>query len=499
MVPVWWWSPRVWCSLRFACGELLKDEQVSTLFLTTALFNQCVQQHPEAFCGLRHLLFAGEMVQPQWVRRLLEHSPPERLLHVYGPTENTTFSTWYEVQVVAEGARTVPIGKSIANSQAYVLDGGLHPVPAGMVGELYLGGAGLALGYWNQEALTAERFIAAPWNGDRLYRTGDLVRVLEQGDLEFIGRRDQQVKVRGFRVELSEIETCLHDHPAVLQAAVTARPTPEGHLQLAAYVVVTDDSQLSEQDRLTDLRTHLKQRLPDYMLPQHLRVLNTLPLNRNGKVDHASLPEIDSSQSASPSLHFAPRTPYEQLVAESFSEILQVNQVGLHDNFFELGGHSLLAMQALSRIAKTFGVELPVRVLFEAPTVGELAKRIESALTEENSLAPPLCRRDQPRLPAPLSFAQQRLWFLHQLAPHSSAYNIPLALRFHGRLDEDALQAALNELVTRQAALRTRFVAGEGPAQQQIESAGTLPLAHRDLSSLPVDQRLAEAQRLASS
>ncbi len=194
-------------------GELLKDEQVSTLFLTTALFNQCVQQHPQAFAGLRHLLFAGEKVQPQWVRRLLEHSPPQRLLHVYGPTENTTFSTWYEVEEVAEGARTVPIGQSIANSQAYVLDGALRPVPAGMVGELYLGGAGLALGYWNQEALTSERFITAPWNGDRLYRTGDLVRVLEQGQLEFIGRRDQQVKIRGFRVELSEIEACLHDHP----------------------------------------------------------------------------------------------------------------------------------------------------------------------------------------------------------------------------------------------------------------------------------------------
>ncbi len=235
--------------------------------------------------------------------------------------------------------------------------------------------------------------------------------------------------------------------------------------------------------------------VPDRKAMFNMTVLTSLQLTTSGKVDRRALPLPSPVETSSG----RPRTPIEEGILAIFTEVLEVSTTGRGDNFFELGGHSLLATQVLSRIAKTFGVELSVRVLFEAPTVMELAKRVESALTEENSIATPLLPTRRPRLPAPLSFAQQRLWFLHQLASHSSAYNIPLALRFHGRLDEDALQAALNELVTRHAALRTRFTRVEGSARQQIESAGTLPLAHRDLASLPEDQRLAEAQRLGSS
>jgi amino acid adenylation domain-containing protein len=353
----------------------LRARGVDTLFLTTALFNQVAREAPHAFGSLTRLLFGGEAVDPAAVRAVLAAGPPRHLLHVYGPTENTTFSTWHRVASVGAGARTVPIGRAIAHSTAFVLDGALRPVPVLVAGELYLGGDGVARGYLRRPALTAERFVPDPFSGTpgaRMYRTGDRVRWLADGTLGYLGRLDQQVKIRGFRVEPGEVEAALRAHGAVREAAVVVREDEPGEKRLVAYVAGETDADA--------LRAHLRRGLPEYMLPAAFVVLGALPLNRNGKVDRRALPAPDLSTSEG--RYVAPATPDERALAGIWAEVLRLERVGVRDNFFDLGGNSLLATRVVSRACRQCGAEVTVRCLFEEPTISGLARRVAERRTD---------------------------------------------------------------------------------------------------------------------
>ncbi len=364
----------------------LQQQQISLLFLTTALFNQMAQEVPTAFSGLRYLLFGGEVADPQSVRTVLEQGTPQHLLHMYGPTESTTFASWYEVQAVANDNGSIPIGRPITNTQIYVLDSNLKPVPIGVSGELYIGGDGLAQGYLNRPELTMERFVEHPFRGNgewgmedgeshptpRLYKTGDLARYRSDGNIEFLGRVDDQVKLRGFRIELGEIEAVLSQHPGVQATIVLLHDVPSDK-RLVAYLV----SYPQRVPTSSDLRRFLKSKLPAYMVPAAFVLLDALPLTANGKVDRQALrlfaPTMDRTE-----LSQAPQTTIEQTLATLWQQLLGQEPIGIHDNFFELGGHSLLATQLMSRVRDAFQLEVPLRSLFETPTIAGLAATIET-------------------------------------------------------------------------------------------------------------------------
>jgi amino acid adenylation domain-containing protein len=354
----------------------LREQKITVLFLTTALFNQLAREVPFIFNGIRYILFGGEAVEPRWVAEILKHGRPQRLLHVYGPTENTTFSSWHLVENVPEGAITIPIGRPISNTQLFVLDKYLQPSPIGVPGELHIGGAGLARGYLNRPELTQEKFIKNPFSeepGSRLYKTGDLARYLPDGNIEYLGRIDNQVKIRGFRIELGEIEAVLGQHPALRENAVVVHEAEKTDKRLVAYIVQHQEQVIEN----TELRAFMKERLPDYMIPSALVTLESLPLTHNGKIDRQALSQLSVNHDISEEQFVAPRTPQEELLAGIWADVLKIERVGVHDNFFELGGHSLLATQVMSRLRDTFDIELPLRELFESPTVAELIVPIE--------------------------------------------------------------------------------------------------------------------------
>ena len=465
-------------------ADFIQERGVTTLFLTTALFNQISAEKPSAFAPLRHLCFGGEAVDPRAVREVLAKGRPGRLLHVYGPTENATFSTWQLVEHVGEHDVTVPIGRPIDNSTMFVLDARLRPVPTGVGGELYVGGVGLAHGYHLRPDLTAERFVPNPFGpaGSRLYKTGDHVVQREDGAVDFIGRIDNQVKIRGFRIELGEIEAVLRGEPDVREVVVLARDGGQGGKRLVAYVVPG-----SEVD-VENLRSSLAAKLPSYMVPSAFVTLDALPLTPNGKVDHAALPAPDQAGSDA---HVAPRTPAEELVAGIWREVLGVERIGVHDNFFDLGGHSLLAMQVVSRIGKTFERDMPTRVLFEEPTIAGVAAWLD-AHTRSGAGNPPITRVERTG-DMPLSFAQERLWFIDRMLPGSAMYNVPLAYRLRGDLDHAALGASLNEIVRRHESLRTSFPpTDDGQPCQRIHEFEPRALELVDLTANADSEHAAE-------
>jgi acyl carrier protein len=414
---------------------------------------------------------------------------------MYGPTETTIWST---VARVEPGEGPVPIGRPIAATRALVLDARLRPVPVGLVGELYLGGTGVARGYLDRPGLTAERFVPDPFPaepGARLYRTGDLARYRPDGSLECLGRIDGQVKVRGYRIELGEVEAALSAHPDTRAAAAVAREDATGENRLIGYLVPRATRPPGDDD----LRAFLRDRLPEYMVPSVFVTLDALPLTPNGKVDRKALPDPEPTLTGTGggAPYVPPRGPIEEALAEACAEILGRDRVGVHDNFFDLGGHSLLAAQLLARIRETFAVELSLRSLFEAPTVSALAHQVEDALREGAGLdIPPLepAGRDGP---TPASFAQQRLWFVDQLDPGSPTYNMPTLVRLTGRLDLDVLRRCFDELIDRHETLRTGFVASDGQPAQAIVPAVPVELPVEDLSDFPAAEREAEAMRRA--
>ncbi|MEH2372337.1 non-ribosomal peptide synthetase [Nostoc sp.] len=360
----------------------LREKGISVLFLTTALFQQIARDVPQAFATLKYLLFGGETVNTRWIKKILKHGVPKHLIHVYGPTENTTFSSYYYVEELPELSTSFPIGRPITNTQIYILDTHLQLVPIGVTGELYICGEGLAREYLNRTELTAEHFITHSFNNKpriRLYKTGDLGRYLPDGNIEFLGRIDNQIKIRGFRIELSEIEAVLSQHLAVRETVVIAAEDVPDDKYLVAYIVPNLEQMPTQdvQSFASLLRQFLKEKLPEYMIPRAYMLLECLPLTPNGKVDHRGLPTPDTITFNNQD-YVAPRSQVEELLAQIWAKVLGKEQVGIHDNFFELGGHSLLATQLTSRIRDTFQIDLPVRNLFEAPTVEQLTKYIET-------------------------------------------------------------------------------------------------------------------------
>ncbi|HEX5752319.1 MAG TPA: amino acid adenylation domain-containing protein, partial [Archangium sp.] len=476
-------------------GEHLERTRINVLFVTTALFNQMARERPQSFSVLRQLHFGGEASDPKWVREVLQKGAPGKLMHVYGPTESTTFATWYHVEQVRDGVTTIPIGGGLSNTTLYVLDRNGMPVPVGVPGELYIGGEGLAWGYLHRPELTAEKFVPHPFAtqpGERLYRTGDVVRWLPEGSLEFVGRVDSQVKVRGFRIELGEVESALVGYPGVGEAVVMVREDSPGDRRLVGYVVARE----GQAFEVSELKAYLKDTMPDYMVPAALVKLDKLPLNPNGKVDRKALPVPDQVQTSQE--YVAPRNETERLLAQLWSEVLAAPRIGIHDNFFDLGGHSLLATQALSRIRTAFKAELPLRDFFESPTIAALALKLDASLKAGQGIqAPPLTRVSREGS-LPLSFAQQRLWFLDQLQPGSSFYNVPTAVKLEGALDVAALESSLSALVQRHESLRTTFHSEQGQAVQVIAPNGALPLQVVDLRSLPSAEREAEVRKLTT-
>ncbi|MGW0238879.1 amino acid adenylation domain-containing protein, partial [Streptomyces sp. NPDC002996] len=426
------------------------------------------------------LVVAGEATSGELVERW---SAGRRMVNAYGPTESTVCAT---MSGALEGGGLPPIGTPVTNTQVLVLDGGLRPVPAGVAGELYIAGAGLARGYLGRPGLTSERFVANPYGGpgERMYRSGDVVRWTADGELEFLGRADDQVKVRGFRIELGEIESVLARHPAIGQVAVVVREDRPGDKQIVAYPVPEPGQELP---RPAALRAHVGADLPDYMVPAAFVAIDAIPVTPNGKLDRKALPLPDLAALAAGR---APRTPQEEILCGLFAEILGLPRVGIDDSFFDLGGHSLQATRLVSRIRSVFDAELPLRSLFETATPAGLALLLRDTDSARGAVRA-VERPDR----VPLSFAQRRLWFLAGFDGPSAGYNIPLALRLTGALDRHALGAALGDVVARHESLRTVFAEQDGRPHQVILDAGaaTPVLDVRPATGADLDEQLAAA------
>jgi amino acid adenylation domain-containing protein len=455
--------------------RFLADHAITGMELTTAYWHEWVDalgrsgRAPDP--ALRFVAVGGERLRVDRLAAWQAYGVD--LVHVYGLTEAGVTTTTHRIRPGdrTDGMLDVPIGRPVANTRTYVLDAGLQPVPVGVVGELYVAGAGLARGYLGRPALTAERYVADPFGppGTRMYRTGDQVRWNARGELEFVGRTDHQVKVRGFRIELGDVGAALGRHPAVAEVAVVVREDRPGDKRLVAYVVPAAGHDLAG----VDLREHARRALPDYMVPATVVPLGRLPMTPNGKLDRRALPAPAPDVPGR-----APGNALEETLCGLFAEVLGLAAVGVNDNFFDLGGHSLLAVRLLSRIRAETGLDLAVRQLFERPTVAGLATAMTAA-----SGRPALTRRERPAV-LPLSFAQYRLWFLRELEGSGATYNTPLALRLTGTLDPTALAAALRDVVERHESLRTVFPVTGGEPSQRV-----LPMTEVDdlLSIVDVD------------
>ncbi|MFC7107721.1 amino acid adenylation domain-containing protein [Nonomuraea rubra] len=501
-------------------ARLVTEHGVSAAYLSGSLFNVIVDECPDALAGLRRLIVGGEAPSPAHLRRALDRHPRLRLRNGYGPVEGMIFMTTHPV---TDTGGPVPIGTPLRGKRVHVLDARLRPVADGEVGELYAAGDGLALYYAGRPGLTAERFVADPFGapGGRMYRTGDLVRRGPGGVLEFVGRADEQVKVRGFRIEPAEVEAVLARHPGVARVCVVAREDVPGDRRLVAYVVPRPGAAAVD---VAGLRAQAAGVLPEFMVPSAFVVLESLPLTGTGKLDRAALP--------APSYEAAgagePRSEVEQALCGLFAEVLRVPGVGVDDDFFALGGDSLMVARLLSRIHAELGAEVGVRTLFETPTVAAIAEHIDAVADRIDAIAGPLGTVAEPRSPsvagastpltagtraaggsgslpvarevpgggAPLSAAQRRLWFLDQVDA-GVAYNMPMLVRLRGPVDVPALRGALEDVVARHEPLRTVFTVHDGePAQRVLPAGEPAPgFTAVEVPAAELDERVAEAAR----
>jgi amino acid adenylation domain-containing protein len=479
-------------------ARLIAEKKITYICAVPSFYRLLLEQaQVEQLRSLRIVHVAAEAVPPKLVERHHQLLPETQLVNIYGPTETTVWCTSYEFRP-HDDLSVIPIGHPSHNMQAYVLDDYLQPAPLGVVGELYAGGAGVARGYLNRPDLTAERFIPHPYStepGARLYRTGDRVRMLASGEIEYLGRVDHQVKVRGYRIELGEIEAVLLQQEGVREAAVVVREDEPGDKRLVGYVATDEAQRLSAGE----LRARLQKKLPEYMMPSAFVLMEKLPQTTSGKVNRLALPAPEAGRDTLAESFVAPRTPIEELLARIWGEVLKVESIGINDDFFALGGHSLLATQLVSRVRESFAVDLPLRALFEWPTVAGLAQRVEAMMRDgqDASLQPlvPVARDGH----LPLSFAQQRLWFIHKLEPSSSAYNLPVAVRLAGRLNVPALERTLSEIVNRHESLRTSFGMSDGQPVQLIAPPVALQLPVLDISHLAEHERITEARTRAAA
>ncbi|MDT0454754.1 non-ribosomal peptide synthase/polyketide synthase [Streptomyces sp. DSM 41527] len=480
--------------------RLAAGGEVTALWLTAGLFRLLAQDAPDCFDGLCQVWTGGDVVPAAAVRRVLAACPGLTVVDGYGPTETTTFATSFAMTDAAAVPGTVPIGHPLDDMRVHVLDARMRPVPPGTAGELFLAGEGVARGYLGRPGATADRFVADPSGppGGRMYRTGDLARRRLDGTVEFLGRADDQVKIRGFRVEPGEVEGVLAAHPGVADVAVVAREDRPGTKRLVAYVVGHNGDNGHDGDNghnsldVEALRAHARRTLPDYLVPTAFVPLTALPLSANGKVDRAALPAPAAGPDRPEPV--APRTEAERRTAEVWADVLGVPDVGVEDDFFALGGDSILSIRLASRLAEAFRAEVTPRAVFTHPTPAGLAALLEQG---ESAPAGPGAILPAPRDTAPpLSFAQQRLWFLDAFAPGSTEYITPLALRLRGRLDTAALGAALTALAARHESLRTTFDSEDGQGIQVIHPPQDVPLPLHDLTALPADDRTAQLERL---
>ena len=477
----------------------LEEKAIERLFVPFVALQQLAEVAVDSKLvnsHLREIITAGEQLQitpaiSQWFSKLNDCT----LHNHYGPSETHVVTTFTLTNSVDTWPLLPPIGQPIANTQIYILDKYLQPVPMGVPGELYIGGVCLARGYLNRPELTQEKFIFNPFykpGESKLYKTGDLARYLPLGNIEYLGRIDNQVKIRGFRIELGEVEAALSQHSDVQASCVIPREDTPGDKRLVAYLVANQEC----TPTISELRQFLKAKLPEYMIPNAFVMLESLPLTPSGKVDRRTLP-VPDLHSEITDKYVAPRTPIEELLAQIWAQVLKVEAVGIYDNFFELGGHSLLATQVVSRIRNIFKVELPLRELFATATLGELALVIEQLQQQNLQLsAPPIVPRAK-NTDLPLSYAQQRLWFLDQLQPLSAFYNVPVALRLVGTLNVAALEQSLQKIIHRHEALRTNFVTVDGQPTQVIQTQGNWKVSIVDFKYLSTTEQEIATQQLA--
>ncbi|WP_459502279.1 non-ribosomal peptide synthetase [Bacillus sp. C1] len=476
--------------------ECIERYRVTTMHFVPSMLSTFLEYMEQSkvkkdVSSLCQVFTSGEALNTEQVRRfkgVFYDFQQTKLCNLYGPTEATVDVTYYDCDLEKEPV-LIPIGRPIDNTKLYVLDQNQQVVPIGVAGELYLGGVGLARGYFNRPELTAERFIPHPFKeGEQLYRTGDLVRYLNDRNLEYIGRIDNQVKIRGFRIELGEVEAVLHDHSSVKEAVVLVREDHPGDKRLVAYVVGEGNTR--------EWREHIKVQLPNYMVPAHFVEIEAMPLTPNGKIDRKALLALDIQSMSVNSATVSPRTPVEELVASVWSQVLGIENIGVQNSFFELGGHSLLATQVVSRLKEVFQVELPVRELFEYPTVEALAKRLDQLRKgDKKREIPPLIPMERGEV-IPLSYAQQRLWFIDQFTPNSALYNMPMVCRLTGNWVLEALEKGWNQLIERHESLRTVFYEVDGHPVQRIQPYVFRSLSQMDLTMLSPEEREAEVKRL---
>jgi amino acid adenylation domain-containing protein len=470
-----------------ALVDHLQRYHITQLILVAGVLRSYAPTLQGQLSTLRQIITGGDMADAHAIATVLGAGGAGQVLQTYGPTETTQFVSTLALRKAPTGSSPIPIGSPIANARIYILDAHGQPTPLGVTGEIHIGGVGVAQGYLRRPDLTAQRFVPDPFGepGSRMYKTGDLGRWRADGTIEFLGRNDHQVKIRGFRIELGEIEAALRSHPEVSEAVVLARDGAPGDKRLVAYVV----GEVAPEA----LRTHLGARLPEYMVPAAYVRLDALPLTPNGKLDRRALPAPETDAFGT-RVYEAPQGEIETLLTRLWSELLGINGISRHDDFFILGGHSLLAVQLSSRIRTALGVEVPLAELFAQPTLAGYARRVAAATASALPAIVPAPRQEA----LPLSFAQQRLWFLAQLDERAgAAYAIPGGVRLKGALDVAALQAALNRIVSRHEALRTCFGSVDGAPVQLIASPEVgLALWQVDLPSHA--DREAELQRMAA-
>ncbi|MBV9774197.1 MAG: amino acid adenylation domain-containing protein, partial [Gemmatimonadetes bacterium] len=469
-------------------AETIEGEGVTTLHFVPPMLQAFLEATEEGRCGgIRRVVCSGEALPFELQERFFARFPAAELHNLYGPTEAAVDVTY---QACRPG-EPVTIGRPVANTRVYLLDETGEPVPVGVPGELHIGGVQVGRGYLGRPELTAEKFVPDPFGepGARLYRTGDLARWRADGTVAYLGRVDFQVKLRGFRIELGEIEAALREQPGVREAMVLVREDHPGEQRLVGY--------LTGEGNAEEVRARLRQRLPEHMVPSALVALEAFPLTPNGKVDRRALPAPEPPRPGTASQRAA-RTPTEEVVAAIWADLLRLDHAGPDDDFFALGGHSLLATQVVSRLRQAFGVELPLRALFEDGTVAGVARRVEDALGARAELAaPPLVPVPRERGEGlPLSFSQERLWFLTRLDPAYASYNIAAGVRMTGALDAETLRRSLEEVVHRHESLRTVFAVAGDESVQRVLPPAAFPLPLEDVSALPAEERETAMLRL---
>ena len=485
----------------------LHQQAVSVVHLTPALGHILTEASPGMLLpSLRYAFFVGDVLTRQDVARLHQLAPQVTVVNYYGATETSRAVGYFVVprtsapeagtpQVPTGVKERLPLGHGIQDVQLLVLNAAQQLAGIGEVGEIYLRSPHLVRGYLHDEARTQKQFLLNPWTqtpGDRLYRTGDLGRYLPDGTVEGLGRADTQVKVRGYRIELGEIEARLRQHPVVQEVAVLAREDVPGEKRLVAYVVPMQGTAPTAHE----FRNFLKQLVPEYMVPAAFVLLGALPLTPNGKLDRQVLPTPDWALQEREETFVAPQTPMEELVAATWAKVLRREQIGIYDSFFEIGGHSLLATQVIARLRDTLQVEVPLRSLFETPTMADFARSLEDARRVTQGLQAPPLRPVSRQTALPLSFAQQRLWFLDQFEPNSAAYNLFTVRRLHGTLQVDTLRQALDALVTRHEALRTTFAVVHATPVQVVAEQWSVQVPVIDLTAEPETEREMQSQQL---